>query len=62
MCSAIERPATGAVLKPQVSIPGLRKKRSTSLPKLPVPLTFHENRSGRGYIVQVHNTYPPEAD
>jgi hypothetical protein len=23
---------------------------------LPISLTFHENRKGRGYIVQVHNT------
>jgi hypothetical protein len=49
-------------LKPEAPIPALKKKRSTSLPKPSVPLTFHENRSGRGYIVQVHNTYPPEAD
>jgi hypothetical protein len=26
------------------------------LPELPVSLTFQENRTGRGYVVQVHNT------
>ena len=36
--------------------PSASRSFPSQLPDLPISLAFHENRSGCGYIVQVHNT------
>jgi hypothetical protein len=38
------------------AMPSASRSFPSQLPDLPISLAFHENRSGRGYIVQVHNT------
>lgn len=42
--------------QPKEKLPAVSAPAPAPLPQLPISLTFHENRKGRGYIVQVHNT------
>jgi hypothetical protein len=42
--------------RPSVSLEESAERSDEALPELPISLAYRENRSGRGYIVQVHNT------